>query len=215
MNFKYAAFDIGNVLCHVNFDRILAAISKEMNITKADVLYFLSRTQKLHDLGLTNLKDELHDHFKIHSEVTMHELLSAWNESVWHEGIMLQMLAELAENDTKIALLSNIGFEHATYLKKELATHKVFREAIQFFSCNVGARKPSMLYYQSFLMMHPKFQGAIYVDDVQENLDTGKVFGFKTVHFALDSLTGKGPSVTQQNIKAAAQQLKNLILKDK
>lgn len=215
MNFKYACFDIGNVLCHVNFDKILAAISKEMNITKADVLYFLSRTQKLHDLGLTNLKDELHDHFKIHSEVIMQELLSAWNESVWHEPVMIQLLNELTENNVKIALLSNIGFEHANFLTKELSGNKSFRDAIHFFSCNVGTRKPSILYYQSFLMMHPKFQGAIYIDDVQENLDTGKIFGFKTVHFSLDSLTGKGPSVTQQNIKTAATQLKNLILKDK
>lgn len=212
---NYVCFDIGNVLCHISFNDFLVAISKHQNITKADAWYFLSRTQKLHDLGITDLKSELHDHFKIHSEAVMDEILTLWNKVVRSEEIMIQLLNELTENNVKIALLSNIGFEHAAYLRKELSGHKVFREAVQFFSCNVGARKPSMLYYQSFLMMHPKFQGAVYIDDIQINLDSAKSFGFKTAHFALDALTGKNSSVTQQNIKMGAQQLKNLILGNK
>lgn len=215
MNFKHICFDIGNVLCHVNFDNILAAISKAMNITKADAWYFLSRTQKLHDLGLTNLRDELHDHFKIHSEDVMNDILTHWDQAVGQEDQMMALLEDLTASGVKIALLSNIGFEHVAYLDKIFATNNAWKNAIHFYSCNVGARKPSLLYYQTFLTQHPKFKGALYVDDMQENLDVGKTFGFKTVHFSLDNLKGKNLGVTQQNIKTASQQLKNLILKDK
>lgn len=215
MNFKYAAFDIGNVLCQVNFDNFLDALSKNQNITKDEAFYFLSRTQKLHDLGLTNLRDELHDHFKIRSEVIMEELLNYWNMSVWREGQMFGLLDDLMDKGIKIALVSNIGFEHVSYLNRNLSPYDAWKNSIHFFSCDVGARKPSMLYYQSFLMQYPKFKDCIYVDDRQENLDAGKVFGFKTVHFSLDNLAGKTIQATQQNISVAVQQLKNLIIKDK
>jgi FMN phosphatase YigB (HAD superfamily) len=215
MTSNFIAFDIGNVLCSVNFDAFLDAISKHQNITRADAWYFLSRTQKLHDLGLTDLKSELHDHFKIHSEVTMHELLEHWNSSVQLEGQMFSLLHDLIDADIKIALLSNIGYEHAAHLNNSLASYEGWKKSIHFFSCQVGARKPSMLYYQSFLMQYPKFKGAIYIDDIQENLDAGKTFGFKTVRFSLDDLRGKNEQVTQQNISVAVKQLKNLILRDK
>ena len=215
MNFNYVCFDIGNVLCRVNFNNFLASISKYMNIAQKDAFYFLHRTQKLHDLGLTNLRDELHDHFDLHSEVIITEIMNHWDMSVWKEDIMFQLLDDLIDSGVKVALLSNIGFEHVEYLNANLANLKGWKDSIHFFSCAAGARKPSVLYYQSFLMQYPKFRGAAYFDDVQENLDAGKTFGFKTVRFSLDDLAGKNEQITQQNIKTAAQQLKNLILKDK
>lgn len=212
---KYVCFDIGNVLCHLDFEIFLSALSQQFNISETDTWRFLSRTQKLHDLGLTLLKDEFADHFKLHSEVTIDDLLNKWNETIKQEELMFQLLSQLSENNVEIALLSNIGFEHEAYLNKIAESYVGYKKAIQFYSCNVGARKPSLLYYQTFLSLNPKFKGCLYVDDIQENLDTGKKFGFKTLRFALSELSGKTEGQTQHNIKTAVSRLKALILENK
>jgi hypothetical protein len=42
-----------------------------------------------------------------------------------------------------------------------------------------------MVYYQSFLLQHPEFKGCLYVDDVVDNLNASKAFGFRTFHMSL------------------------------
>lgn len=205
---KYAVFDIGNVLCHVNFDKLLVLLSKTFNISRDEAMHFLNRTQKLHDLGLIHLKDEIQDRFKIRSEAIMEELLDEWNTVIWKENAMFDMLADLIANNVQIALLSNIGWEHVSFLDKHLGNEIGYKKSIHFFSCHVGVRKPSLIYYQSFLLLHPKFKGCIYLDDVQDNLDSGKEFGFRTVKFCLDEVS-RG-----NKLKSRVAELKKLILED-
>lgn len=179
---KHLALDIGNVICHVDFDKILNVLSKSLNISKAEALYFLNRVQKLHDLGLTNLSDELHDHFKIKSEVIIKEILEEWNRSIQIDNDVIREIEKLRDiYNLEIALVSNIGIEHAEHFRNNCKLSKT----IQFFSCEVGARKPSLLYYQTFLNIYPQFKGAIYIDDLDANLAIGSQFGLKAIKFAL------------------------------
>lgn len=183
---KYVALDIGNVLYHCDFKPFLDTLSKSLNITLKDAEYFLGRTQKLHDLGYTIMSDELRDHFHIKSEVIIEEILDSWNNSVTPNMYILNYLNNLEqEGKLQIALLSNIGLEHAANIEYVLKGHEVLAGCIKHFSCFVGARKPSALYYQSFLMQYPEFKGCLYIDDIQENLNMGKKFGFDSQHFDL------------------------------
>jgi len=186
---KYVALDIGNVLCHVDFNEFLRDLSSELNITLEDALYFLNRSQKLHDLGLTVMKDELHDHLKIRSPVIIEKLLHSWNKSITPNLQVLDMYNKMTrEHGLKVALVSNIGIEHAKQAEDILSHGGFFEGAIKHFSCHVGARKPTNLYYQSFLMEYPEFHGCVYVDDVTENLEAGKRYGFQTYHFDLSKM---------------------------
>lgn len=179
---KHLALDIGNVICHVDFDKILNVLSKSLNISKVEALYFLNRTQKLHDLGLTNLSDELHDHFKIKSEVIIKDILDEWNRSIQIDNDVIREVEKLRNTyDLEIALVSNIGVEHAEHFRKNCGLGNV----IEFFSCEVGARKPNLLYYQSFLSMYPQFKECIYLDDLDANLAIGTKFGLKAIKFVL------------------------------
>lgn len=205
---KYVAFDIGNVLCHVNFDNFLKKISRNLNISIEKAWYFLNRTQKLHDLGLTVIRDELVDHFDLQSEVIINEIVEEWNKCILEEPLMLTLLDVLTENGVEIALLSNIGSEHMLYLKDLWKDRKGFKNSIHFFSCEVGARKPSLLYYQSFLIQHPEFKNCVYIDDIQANLDAGRKHGLKTIHFALDTFK------TKEAFEAKIKSIKNLILEE-
>lgn len=188
---KYLALDIGNVICHVNFDNFKNKLSKTLNISTHDVDYFLNRTQRLHDMGLTEISDELRDHFKIKSSVIIDELMIEWTNTLtfnkeFLDGIYSKV-DELGRKNITIALLSNIGFEHAKLIRSKWHLTSVLNDPIMFFSCEVGARKPSYLYYKTFLDMHPEFKGCLYVDDRKDNLKTGDKFGFKSRLFSLDN----------------------------
>ena len=88
-------------------------------------------------------------------------------------------------SDLQVALLSNVGLEHAVQMARVLDIDSFFDKCVKHLSCHVGARKPTKLYYQSFLMQHPEFYGAAYLDDLQENLDASVPFGFRPRRFSL------------------------------
>lgn len=187
---KYVALDVGNVLVHADFTNFIKKLSKQFNLTMAEATYFMNRNQKLHDLGLTKMRDELGDHFKVRSEPLMEELVKDWNDVIVPNKKVLDMLNKLIlQHDLKVALLSNVGLEHKERMKEVLEWGNFFSNCITHFSCEVGARKPQMVYYHTFLQIHPEFEGCPYVDDLQENLDMGSKFGFKPFHYALDKVS--------------------------
>lgn len=183
---NYVALDVGNVLVHVDFVPFVEALSRQLNITVEDANYFMSRTCRLHDLGLTCMEDELKNHFQIKSQVILKELLGLWNGSIWCNPQMQRKMCEWSsQKNVKIALLSNVGLEHVKVMEQILSLDKI-PNLVRYFSCQVGARKPTSLYYQSFLQLHPEWTGCLYLDDLQENLDASVQFGFRPFHFALD-----------------------------
>lgn len=187
---KYLALDIGNVICDVDFSSFLRTLSKTQNIHLDDALYFLVRTQKIHDVGLVQIADELKDRFKIKSNIVLDELMAEWNNTVKINPTVKDFFLKKLKENIKIALLSNVGFEHAAIMQNILGTD-IYKNCIKFFSCDVGVRKPTSLYYKTFLDMHPEFKGCVYVDDRRENLDAGLEFGFKTCSLALDACKSK------------------------
>lgn len=184
---KYLAVDIGNVLCNVDFNSFIKELSRTLNVSIEDIDYFLNRTQKLHDMGLTSICDELVDHFGIKSKDIVNDLVVEWNRTVRPNPIMISFISNLIHKENvNVALLSNIGIEHSD-LMRNLLTKEVFDHSIIFFSCQIGARKPSALYYKTFLDMYPNFNGCVYLDDRIENIEAGKKFGFISKHFVLNS----------------------------
>lgn len=184
---KYCCFDIGNVLCEVHTGNFYAELSEVANVTISEADLFIKRFHHLHDLGHTTLSDELKDRFNIKSPIILEKLNRYWNEAVTPNIDILDRLHEFSKAyDIKIALLSNIGTEHAVLMKDKLSHGNLYSKAIKHFSCFVGARKPSSIYYQSFLLQYPEFYGCLYVDDLKENLEMGAKFNFVPFHFDLN-----------------------------
>jgi FMN phosphatase YigB (HAD superfamily) len=182
---KYLATDLGNVIIEVNFTQFAKELSRTLNIPSEEVEYFLRRTTKLHDLGITSIADELRDHFKIRSGEIIADLVGHWNNVIKSNSYMNNFLERLIRKNVKLALLSNIGIEHSNMLVNILPPY-VYDSSIKFFSCEVGARKPTYLYYKTFLDMHPEFNGSVYLDDRMENVTASSQFGLNSVHFVLD-----------------------------
>lgn len=189
---KYAAFDVGNVLFNVNFPGFINKLSKTLNISVEDATYFMNRSQKLHDLGLTVMKDELIDHLHIKSSVLRDELIQEWNHCITPADYLLEKIdAICSDNNIQVAFLSNVGLEHAVRMREMLSPYQFFRNGVTHFSCEVGARKPNIIYYHSFIQLHPEFHGCPYFDDLKENLEVGVQFGFKPFRFSLEELTAE------------------------
>jgi FMN phosphatase YigB (HAD superfamily) len=200
---KYIALDIGNVLCTVSMRPLLELLSEEFNITLQESQYFLKRFQRIHDLGYTTMEDELKEKFNVKSEVLIKKIASVWNDSITPYTPILDSFNKLRDkHQLKVALLSNIGIEHAEMMEEKLKHDGFFPDAIKHFSCDVGARKPSMIFYQSFLIAYPEFQQCLYVDDLQENLNSGARFGFKPFKFDLN----------EPNVNDKIKEIENLII---
>jgi len=180
---KYLATDVGNVLTTVDFDGFLNVLSKSLNISLSEAMHFLERTQKSHDLGLSRIKDELIDHFKIKSETLIDEIMKEWYRCMVPDHNMMILIENLViRQGVKVAILSNVGEEHTSIIDGMLRSHNIENNVIKHYSCQVGARKPSKIYYQSFIMENPEFKGCLYLDDLHDNLKSAESFGFKPLY---------------------------------
>ena len=184
----YIAVDVGNVLVHVDFKQFLNRLSQALNISMQDAELFLATNQKTQDLGISEMLPELRDRLGVKSEPLAQELARLWIDAISPADWLLEEInVWRREHDVIVAILSNVGVEHTIKMSQILG--ELFRESVKHLSFQVGARKPTFLYYQSFLAMHPEFQGCIFIDDRPENLEASRLFGFRPLHFALDDFT--------------------------
>lgn len=181
----HVAFDIGNVLAEIDLSKFTNKL-KEFIPPHEDPMFFLDNLQAMQDLGLTTIRQSLRHHHNINEPEAIEILIHAWNDIVKPNEMMLNFMDNLRSEGVKIALLSNIGSEHAEFLKRTCS--KMFAGCVEHLSYEVGARKPSKIYYQSFLMDHAEWVGAIYLDDRPENLKVGKQYSFKSFKFCLDEV---------------------------
>lgn len=194
-----AAFDIGNVLCEVNLNEFARCLAKYIMLKRGYIVnyeaevgvsghlideanFFIDHIRRMQDIGTTTVREQLQYKYNF-TNFDLDELIKAWNKTVTPNEMMLKFLDKLKNKGVKIALLSNMGQEHLKYLRAICPA--MFEGTIQHISCEVGARKPQKLFYQSFLLDHKEFSGCIYVDDLEENVRVGRQYGFKEYHFDL------------------------------
>lgn len=176
----YLALDIGNVLFKVNIEKFTNSLSKYLGVPISNVENKLRYMQKSHDLGLISISEILENEFNIHNIYGLKRFLDEWNNVIVKDDYTINIIDEMSKQ-INIALLSNIGKEHAEIINN--LNIPIINCSIKYFSYEVGARKPQSLYYQSFLDRYPEFNGCTYVDDIAENLEMGKKFGFKTIEY--------------------------------
>lgn len=187
-------FDLGNVLLDVkleNFtdyvDNLVAGWPAEYR-PKYSAFTFLEKLQPLQDIGVTNLDKALLDYLP--PLYDFDNFLMAWYSTVSINQKMLSFVRKLQSWNIEIALLSNIGMDHAAWWRAE----KLLPNTIEHFSYEVGARKPSKLYFQSFILNYPEFKVSgcrptLYLDDRPENLVTAEEVGFRSYLFELNKFS--------------------------
>jgi FMN phosphatase YigB (HAD superfamily) len=148
-----------------------------------DPVEWLNRVQPLQDLGISSIRDALDLSFPKVDKQTLDRLNDNWIKTIEFNDEMLQIVEGWIAT-RKVALLSNMGFQHLHYLRRRLPT--IFSKTIQHISCEVGARKPMKLFYQSFMLDNPDFKSAWYLDDIEENVSMGNRYGLNGNVFHID-----------------------------
>ena len=173
---SYICLDIGNVLLDCNFTKFFERM-QEHNVSQPRVWEFMERVQPHQDLGIVSLEREMKLHFDMHD---VSAAMDSWRDCLKRNEVSLGHLSSMLDAGVNVALLSNMGADHHALLSNLF--EGLYERCIQFISCDVGARKPTRIYYQSFLTTHPDFRGCVYVDDRMENLGTGNRMGFNSQH---------------------------------
>lgn len=202
----HIAFDIGNVLLHYNLD-VFKYEMKRQNLlsTDAEVDLFVSEAEHLSYIGATNLSKRLDSKFPTLTKENKSLIMQAWNNTISPNYQMLNFMKDLKNEHIKIALLSNMGLEHAKHIEKNYP--EVFDVNVCHLSYEVGAFKPTKLFYQSFLLEHEEFLGCVYLDDLKENIIAGSKFKFNSVHFDLNKISKEQPSVFKKKLKEIKEKI--------
>jgi len=183
------AFDIGQVLVHVDMDIFVDELFIT-GISKERCNEFLEIMQPFFDNGILDMEKALQLRFPELSKREIDRAREAWLAVVKPCFPTLEVLTQLLSEGASVALLSNIGRDHADYLSDMCSGQ--FDRCIKHFSCDVGARKPTKLFYQSFTMDYPEFaqkklystgrltyskmSRGLFLDDRLENIDAARMY---------------------------------------
>lgn len=191
---RQLCLDIGNVVCHLNFDPICELFIKYDHARNDEgAMSVLNQTQHNQDVGLSDIDQYFTNDMHVPPSL-LPEFMKAWDAVVVPEVEIMKFVNDLVEKneDLNVYLLSNIGYRHASLLRN--MHPEFFKRHHQHFSCEVGARKPFKLFYQSFFIennferdeIFPWYEDLLFLDDRQENVDMANKLGMTAQVFTLE-----------------------------
>lgn len=195
---QYVAFDLGNVLIDVDFEPFWIA-AEEVGIDRYDIQDVVDFYQNSEMCGLVNYSDIFRREFPNLEPHNLDLIIEGWNGSIHVNDQMCNFVECLKHEGFKIAYLSNMGPTHKNFLRARESRFMNLAD-VQHISCEVGVIKPSMLYFQSFLMQHDDFAGCMFLDDRPENIIAASKCKFDSLRFELDSFKDKPPSVLKKEL---------------
>jgi FMN phosphatase YigB (HAD superfamily) len=167
---KSVAFDIGNVLFDVDVSKFIEElVAQGVYNSYSHAQAFMDGIQAGQDIGLYSMSQAIAKFHPTMPEYKLKNLSKAWNNTAVPCKPMLDLVEGLMNNEWKVALLSNIGFDHKDVIRGMMPS-SIWDKCIHHFSCDVGARKPSKLFFLSFLMQYPEWKGSLFLDDREENV---------------------------------------------
>lgn len=191
----HIAFDLGNVLFHVDFKPFYDQCDL-MGFRRRDVDLLVRTSDYLDFTGVLRFSHAL-ERFYVDNyynstsiEHDMRSLMTAWNDCVYIDDDMARFVENLHSDGVKIALLSNIGKDHASTIEEKYTQffkHIYYRH----YSFECGAAKPTKLFFQSFLLDKPEFTGCVFLDDKIENVKSAANYNFIARQFDIEKFTNK------------------------
>jgi putative hydrolase of the HAD superfamily len=176
-------FDIGNVLLKLHFQRFhLAILGSENAPLPADLADLKDpyETGKLSDQEFVEQSLEILNH-----PLTSDEFVAAWKNIFSPNLPMWEVVHTLKKQGHRLILFSNTNAIHARSFLKTYQDFNLFDH--RHFSQEVGTIKPLPEFYQSAIENYDLVPGeTLYLDDLSENIATGKKFGFSSWQYDLN-----------------------------
>ncbi|MGC1906408.1 MAG: HAD family phosphatase [Candidatus Acidiferrum sp.] len=176
--------DIGRVIVGVDVSRSVQSLSTGISLSPRETWSAIENDPRWPDLqeGRITPRDwHLHIVRRLGSDLTYDQFIQAWNMALLPEALQPDSLwAGLAKN-YRLALLSNTDPIHVAHMESTFSFFKYF--LVRIYSCVVGASKPSpLVYLEALRALKVQSNEAVYIDDLQENVDAAKALGMSGVH---------------------------------
>lgn len=177
-------FDIGNVLLKLHFHRFHQAILGAPDAPLPEALALLKdpyETGAITDdefvsRSLTILK----------SDLSPAQFIAAWENIFSLNEPMWQVVRTLRENGHRLILFSNTNAIHARAFLTKHPEFALFDH--HHFSQEIGAIKPHDDFYTKAIANYQLTPAeTLYLDDLPENIATGKRLGFRTHQYDLNN----------------------------
>ena len=168
-------FDIGNVLLKLHFENFHHVILGDGSAPLPDSLVALKdpfETGTIGDEEFVSRSVEL-----LGGSLSPEVFTQAWLDIFSLNEPMWDVVRKLHKNGHRLILFSNTNGLHTRHFLKEYPEFSLFHH--HHFSQEVGAMKPHNEFYQKAVDTYQLDPAdTAYLDDLPENIATGKAFGF-------------------------------------
>lgn len=180
-------FDIGRVLLDFDFEHSLKRLAPPNTPDTAKrINRILDRKDQL-ESGLITTEEYTQWALEIlQNNITEAQFHRAWRQIFTVNRPMWENVHDLARNKHRLILISNINAIHYPWIITQFPQFSYFQEAILSFK--IGFLKPQPEIYQyaiSRCNLAP--EQTCYIDDLPENVATGKQFGFQCWHYNINN----------------------------
>jgi len=176
-------FDIGNVLLKLHFERFHQVILGAPDAPLPDALALLKdpyETGAITDQEFVSQSLEI-----LQSKINAPQFIAAWEDIFSLNEPMWQVVRALKNEGHRLILFSNTNAIHARAFLREHQEFALFDH--HHFSQEVGAIKPHDDFYTKAVEHYQLIPAeTLYLDDLPENIATGKRLGFKSWQYDLN-----------------------------
>jgi putative hydrolase of the HAD superfamily len=178
-------FDIGRVLLDFDFESSLARLLPPDCADPHDRLARLLERKDAFESGAIDPDDYVHWALDVlGSDATPEQFRRAWQQIFTPNEPMWCDVRRLAAAGHRLILFSNTNAIHCPWAFKEFPGFSHFHAAVLSFE--VGSIKPHPPIYQHALDAHMLVpEETLYIDDLPDNIATGRQFGFHCHHYDL------------------------------
>ncbi len=174
-------FDIGNVLLSFDFLPALQKISGPQADPQA--FHKIIDAKDPFEAGETSIQQYLE---LVYPLLDFHgsddEFFSTWNSIFTPIPDTWKLAETLSAKGQQLILFSNTNPIHAPYCLENFPEFQLFDHAV--FSYEIGAIKPDKAFFtRAFEIYNINPQETIYIDDLPENITTGKSLGLHSFQY--------------------------------
>lgn len=189
---KTVFFDLGNVLIHVNFPKLLTGLEALSGLKMEEIQAFLEKEnlRKIYETGKISTQDlyfALNKRAKKDFSLTEFEV--AFSNIFTPKTEVWPIVEHLKKENVQLILLSNTSECHFEYSKKHYPVLQLFDEFV--LSYKVGVWKPDPKIFETAMKKaRCAPENCFYTDDIPEFIESAKNLGLPGAVFQ-DAVTLK------------------------
>lgn len=178
-------YDIGRVLLDFDFEASIANLFPPgTNDVRERIQRMLARKDEF-ESGKLDVDTYTHWALEVlETSATPEEFHHAWRNIFTPNEPMWRRVRQLAAAGHRLILFSNINGIHVPWIYEEFPEFALFDDAVMSFQ--TGFIKPDPEIYRHAIEQHNLVPAeTLYIDDLPENIATGRALGFQTWQYDL------------------------------